>query len=253
MQKKVTSNTTFLPAFSQFPALIAAQSTRHGGISPTPYASLNLSLHTDDHPNNVAINRQRFFEHLGIPMDRLAYSHQVHGHQVAIVDQAGALEGYDALISRQKGLFLCVTIADCLPILVYDPVQNGVAAIHAGWRGTVGRIVEKTLQLMIEHWGSRVADCFAYLGTAIDECSFEVDEDVARQFQDSHQRWDEKRGKYLIDLKKANMDQLLGMGFKRARISQSPYSTYLDNEHFFSYRKEGITSGRMLAVIGIRQ
>ncbi len=235
----------------QSPGLLVVESTRHGGVSPAPYASLNLGNSPADAPENVAENRARFWQSLGVSAGQVATSHQVHGAEVLMVTQAGHFEGYDALITRQRGIVLAVTIADCTPVLLYDTRQQAVAAIHAGWRGTVQEIVFKTLQKMQQEFGTDPADCFAYIGTCIDECSFEVGDEVAGQFSPAHKWFNERAGKYYVDLKKANRDQLLRAGLTTDRIELSPFSTVLDNQDFFSYRLAGGHTGRMLACIGV--
>ena len=238
---------------SAFPRLVAAQSTRHGGVSSAPFASLNLGLRSGDEAGNVLENRRRFFGGLGIETDQVALSHQVHGDRILLAETPGNYEGYDALVTGRPGLFVAVLVADCVPVLVYDARQRAVAAIHAGWRGTVASIVFKTLQKMAEHFGTRSADCYAYVGTCIDECSFEVDRDVADAFEAAFKRWDEAKQKYFIHLKAANAAQLRQFGISDDRIEISPYSTVLHNQDYFSYRKEGSRSGRMMAVIGVRE
>lgn len=237
--------------FSSFKNIIAAESTRYGGVSSSPYSSLNLGLYTKDDPVNVAENRARFFGTLGFEEAQVAGAFQVHKDEILNVQQAGQFEGYDALISNKHQLFLTVTIADCTPILIYDSFQNAIAAIHAGWRGTVAQIGPKTIREMGKHFGTKAKDCFAYIGTCIDECSFEVDADVADHFQAPFKRWDEQREKFFVDLKQTNYNQLTNIGLPAEQIELSSYSTFRNNEAYFSYRKEGGKTGRMLAVIGI--
>jgi len=236
--------------FSQFNNLIAAESTRHGGVSMHPYQSLNLGGATTDVPENVEENNLRFFSALNIPFSQVAKSHQVHGCEILNVKNPGRFEGYDALITNKPDIQLAVTIADCTPILVYDPVSQSVAAIHAGWRGTVQNIVLKTVNKMVKEFGADPVACIAYVGTCIDECSFEVGEDVAVNFDSEYKRWDGEKEKFFIDLKLANKNQLLEAGLSAGNIEISSYSTVLNNEDYFSYRYENGLTGRMLATIG---
>lgn len=237
--------------FTSFTQVIAAESTRHGGVSPAPYASLNLGTSTADTPQNVAENRSRLWKALGVNPEQVATAHQVHGSDVLTVSQPGRYDGYDALITDRPGILLAVTIADCTPILLFDPQHQAVAAIHAGWRGTAGRIVNKTLDAMQQKFGTNPADCYAYVGTCIDECSFEVGAEVAEQFSDPHKQSAPTAGKYLVNLKKANFDQLLSSGVQKTHVQISVYSTVLHNPSYFSYRHENGQTGRMLACIGI--
>jgi YfiH family protein len=232
--------------------LVAAESTRHGGVSAPPYASLNLGLYTGDDPAAVRENRRRFFAALGFTPEQAAGARQVHGARVHHVEAPGHYEGYDALITDQTGLLLTVTVADCAPVLVFDPRQGAVAAIHAGWRGTAAGIVEKTMRELTNRFGSRPVDCYAYIGTCIDECAYEVDADVADHFPRPHKRWDGDRHKFYLDLKGANRSQLLDAGVPAVQIGLSPYSTVVDNRDYFSHRRENGRTGRSLAAIAMK-
>ncbi|MFN8345129.1 MAG: peptidoglycan editing factor PgeF [Spirosomataceae bacterium] len=236
--------------FSAFPHLVAVESTRHGGVSEAPYASLNLGINTQDHEENVAANRRIFFEKSGISETRFASSFQIHGDKVQVVTESGRTEGYDALITDRPNVFVGVTVADCTPVLIFDRRTKAVAAVHAGWRGTVAQIVRKTLETMQQTYGTQAADCYAYVGTCIDECSFEVGAEVAEQFEAGFKRFDAGLGKYLIDLKRANAAQLTAFGIPSLQIEISPYSTITHNADYFSYRLEKGQTGRMLAIIG---
>lgn len=238
--------------FASRPELVAAESTRHGGVSPAPYHSLNLGKNTDDAPENTTENRRRFCAALGFAPEMLAWSKQVHGAEVRLVDAPGGAVGFDALVTQTPGLLLSVSVADCTPVLVFDPVHRAVAAIHAGWRGAAAGIVGKTLRVMAEQFGTRGADCFAYVGTCIDECSFEVGTEVASEFASEFKRFDPVRNKYFVDLKKACAAQLLTAGLTSGHIEVSPFSTVLHNDDYFSHRKEAGVTGRMLVVIGLR-
>jgi YfiH family protein len=237
--------------FNQFPHLVAAQSTRHGGVSPAPFASLNLGLSVGDERENVRENRRRFFNGLGIEPGQVALSHQVHGDGVLYADTPGHREGYDALVTDVPGVFLAVSIADCTPILVFDARNRAVAAIHAGWRGTAAGIVAKTLREMAGRFGTRGADCYTYVGTCIDACDFEVGTDVAEQFTGEFKRFDADRQKFFVDLKGANAAQLRAFGVPEAQLEISPFSTVTHNADYFSHRLERGQTGRMMAVIGL--
>lgn len=238
--------------FSPFTSIVAAQSTRHGGVSPAPYSSLNIGLYTPDEQTNVDENRDRFFGALGVQESQIAGSFQVHQDQVKMVNQPEQVEGYDALITNKKNIFLTVTVADCVPILIYDAKQEVVAAIHAGWRGTVVQIVRKTLNKMQLQFQTKGPDCYAFIGTCIDLCSFEVGPEVSDQFAEAYKEWDEGRQKFRVDLKESNKAQLLGFDVPESQIEVSPFDTMTHNDTFFSHRKEAGKTGRMLAVIGMK-
>jgi hypothetical protein len=238
--------------FSPFPWLIGGESTRHGGVSQPPYASLNLGKNTDDDPSLVAENKRLFCAALGTTPDRMAWTKQIHGDQILSVDTPGGAEGFDALITGTPDILLVVSVADCTPILIADPANRAIAAIHAGWRGTAAGIVAKTLEKMKDQFGTRGSDCVAFVGTCIDECSFEVGDEVADQFVDAFKRRDPASGKYLVDLKKANAQQLHDFGIPEHQIEISPWSTILNNADYFSHRLEHGVTGRMLGFIGMR-
>lgn len=241
--------------FQQFPELIAVESTRKGGVSKAPYSSLNLGLFTDDSPENVLENRERIFESLGIKISRVTQSYQVHKDKILKVTRSKFYEGYDALITENANTFLSVTVADCTPILIYDAKNQAVAAVHAGWKGTVLDITAKTIQRMNEEFKTNPKDCYVYVGTCIDESSFEVGEDVAAMFTYDLKRLDKtgRKPKFYVDLKKANVTQLLKCGVPENQIEVSSFSTVLDNDTYFSHRKEKGKTGRMIALIGVKK
>ncbi len=238
--------------FSRFDNLIVAESTRHGGVSSAPFRSLNLGINTTDEVNNINENRRRFFEAIGGSDYPFASSHQVHGTEILYTNEPGRFDGYDALITDQPGLLIGVTVADCVPILIYDVRKKAVSAIHAGWRGTVNGIVAKTMSKMQEQFGTSAGDCYAYVGTCIDETSFEIGPEVAEQFAPTFKHIDPYTQRTCANLKAANTRLLIDFGVPSAQIGVSAFSTVLNNEDYFSHRAEKGQTGRMLAVIGVR-
>lgn len=257
MKNSLIDKSFICPAiFSKSENLVAAQSTRHGGFSSTPFQSLNLGLHTNDDLDTVKKNRTTFFNnivpnHFPDAPNRAVGAYQSHGSNIHLATKPEYLENYDAFITNQPNLILTVTTADCTPVLIFDPEKKAIAAIHAGWRGTCQQIVSKTLSEMNKQFDTQTKDCLAYIGPCIDECSFEVDADVADHFDGSFKQWDEEKNKFFVDLKKANQAQLIQAGLPTHQIEISPYSTVLDNEHFFSYRKEKGQTGRLLSAIAL--
>ena len=232
--------------FQHIPHLVAGISTRHGGVSALPYSSLNLGVHTEDHPEHIAQNLSRFCHSLGIAEHTLIRSFQVHGDQIWDGHQPEYLSGYDAIIAGKIGVFAGVGVADCCPILLADPNKKIAAAIHAGWKGTVAQIVSKTLHRMKNTYGSNPTDIMAYIGPCISERHFEVGDEVAEQFDAAHKHV--YGSKWHVNLKEANADQLRNLGVKAIEID--PACTVENNANFFSHRKEKGLTGRMLAVIG---
>lgn len=233
--------------------IIAAQSTRLGGVSPEPFNSMNLGLSVNDEEHNVWKNRELFFEKIGVELSKVSRCYQVHGNDVLIVNEPVSNEKYDAQISNKSNVYLAVSIADCTPVLIHDEKENAIAAIHAGWKGTVGEIVSKTLFKMQEHFGTTGENCKAYIGACIGYENFEVGDEVAAHFDQTLKRFDKQKQKWFVDLKRANQKQLLDFGIHSENIEISTYCTVQNNDLFFSHRKEKGVTGRMMAVIGMKQ
>lgn len=242
-----------IPGFPSHPQLVVAESTRLGGVSTPPHASLNLGLATPDDPAAVAENRRIFLAALGLVPEQLATAHQIHGLEILHVEAPGRYSGYDALITQTPGIILGVSTADCAPVLIVDYAHQAVAAIHAGWKGTRGQLPRLALAAMTAQFGTAPADCWAYVGTCISASAFEVDADVADFFDHSLKHWDDARGKFLVDLKKANQQTLVQAGVPSGQITQSPYCTVAHNQWFFSHRREKGQTGRLLNVVGFRR
>jgi polyphenol oxidase len=237
--------------FSQFKTVSAGQSTRLGGISPIPYSSCNLGKSVGDALENVEKNRGIFFGELSFKTENVVFSHQIHGAEILKVTKAGNYEGFDAQITNLPNVCLAVSVADCTPILIFDSKQKAIAAIHAGWRGTVGQIVLKTLQKMNQEYGTEPQYCFAYIGACISAKNFEVSSDVADNFEEKFKVFDKNKNKYFVDLKGTNKAQLLSFGLPESQIEVTDYCTVDNNDQFFSHRKENGITGRMMAAIGI--
>ncbi len=239
--------------FQAFPNLIALQTTRGGGVSEGEFTSLNLGRSSGDLPDRVLKNRAILFEAIGIKEKQFVLSHQVHGDSILLAREGGNYEGYDAHITNQRGVFLAVSIADCTPILIYDAAHHAVAAVHAGWRGTAKSILYKTLRKMQETFGTKAEECFAFIGACISGKHYEVGEEVAAHFPTEVKRYDESKGKFLLDLKAANQLQLQALGVPTAHIEISPHCTYEEHDRFFSFRHSKGKTGRMFALIGLKE
>jgi YfiH family protein len=191
--------------------------------------------------------------------------HQVHLTKTARIDEAllslseeqrrEALEGYDALMTNMKDVCIGVSTADCIPILLYDKEKHAVCAIHAGWRGTRQRIVEKALRAMTTTYGTIPSDVVAQIGPGISLDSFEVGDEVYDAFAESGFQMpsiSERRSKWHIDLPACNKQQLTDMGVPSACISMSGICTYKMHHTFFSARRLGIHSGRIYTAIMLK-
>ena len=240
--------------------------TRHGGYSEGAYASFNCNGYCGDREETVERNRELLCGLLPQRPENLVIPHQIHGTEVRVIDEAFlrlpaskrtmALEGVDALVTNIPGQCLCISTADCIPVLCYDRHLRVAAAVHAGWRGTVARIVEKTLDRMREVYGTRAEDIVACIGPGISLDAFEVGDEVFEAFRDAGFPMDRiarRLSKWHLDLWEANRLQLLERGVPEAQVSVSGLCTYRLNETFFSARRQGIRSGRILSGILLMQ
>jgi polyphenol oxidase len=233
--------------FEQFPEIIAAQSTRIGGVSPEPLG-MNLSSHVCDDHANVDENRRRLFKAIGVMEGtKTVYQSQTHSANINVVNgDEFIIKDSDALITKEANVLLGITIADCTPILLYEPKTKLIAAVHAGWRGTEQMIALAAVRKMGE-LGASPANIFAFIGACASGAKYEVGLDVATLFEEKH-LVDLHNGKFLLDVKAANFDQLLFAGVPANQIEVSPLCTISD-ERLHSFRRDGKRSGRMLAVI----
>jgi hypothetical protein len=243
---------------------VNAFSTRFGGVSPFPSHALNLGYFKGDQKENVAENRRRFLKAIDAETATVITARQTHSTERCLIESAQQARGpqpeCDAMITRLKHVLLGIQTADCLPVLIGDTKTGAMAAIHAGWRGTAGRIVERTIADMMLLQGVNARDCIAALGpTACVQC-YEVGEDVIESYKEGFGYWRKllvnfkANGKAHLDIRAANVQQLSFCGFNEDRIYVADYCTMHQNELFFSYRKEGkripSSVGRLLSVIG---
>ncbi len=269
-----------VPQLAKLPWLIHGFSTKPGGVSSLDDQKvLNLGFTDWDTEENVLENRRRFQSALGASGLHLVSLKQIHSDIIHLFDAAPAkpCQG-DASATNRPGLLLAVQTADCVPILLVDPKQCAVAAVHAGWRGTLQRIVVKAIGQLQMQFKSKPADLFAAIGPSIGGCCYEVGTEVATQFlsqfAEAPEWFDEFRTgdepnpvqwlnmmppghqpppqNVLLDLRKANRAQLLGAGLRAPNIFVSDLCTACRRDLLFSYRKEGAQSGRLMSVIGIR-
>ena len=234
----------------------AFSSTRQGGYSKGSYGEFNINRYCGDSLEAISSNRALLCQLLGIDDDRLLMPHQVHATEIVAVDEMSKesqLEGVDALMTNVRRLCIGVSTADCIPVLLYDKAHRAVSAIHAGWRGTVKRIVEKAVAQMIIVYDSRPADMIAQIGPGIHVESFEVGDEVYEAFaaagfamETISRRYGER---WHIDLPECNRQQLLATGIPEAQISVSPICTYQHPDLYFSARRLSINSGRIFTGI----
>ena len=259
-----------LDYYDMGPGVVAFSSTRHGGCSKGNYASFNINRYCGDREEDIRENREALCRTLDISDDRLIMPHQVHGTKVAMVDKSfmaldatarqEALEGVDAVMTNLKGVCIGVSTADCIPVLLYDSKHHAVCAIHAGWRGTVKRIVVKAVEAMAEAYGTQPGELVALIGPGIHLDSFEVGDEVYNAFMQAgfdmaliSRKYPAADGgsKWHIDLPECNRRQLVGSGVPEDHIKVSTVCTFLQTADYFSARRLGISSGRIFTGIAI--
>lgn len=242
-----------------------AVTTRDGGVSDGPYASLNLGLHVGDDPERVIENRACAAAAIGLDLGELVFCNQAHGRAVARVDADDrgrgarspetAIPGADALVTRVPDVGLVVMMADCVPIVLYDPVTASLACIHAGWRGTVARVVTATVDELVAE-GSRPGDLLAGIGPAIPFERYQVGPEVQRA---AHEQLGELadevvapdgEGRWRFDLWEANRRLLHLSGVPEANVELAAIPTGADGP-FFSDRAAR-PCGRFAALARIR-
>jgi YfiH family protein len=245
-------------AFEKLDGIRHAFSTRRGGVPGIGVSSLNLGYSKWDSPERVTRNRKRFLSALSLEDTSLATLRQIHSNRVHIIgDLAGEWnrpEG-DALITGLQGVTLAVQTADCIPILLADPVKKVIAAVHSGWRGTLSRVLSETVRAMQNAFGTRPADLLVALGPGIQACCFQVGPEVAQLFFREYQDgglivpMHEIPDKYLLDMERALEIQCVEAGIDPENCYSSGACTRCNADEFFSYRAEGARTGRMMAVI----
>ena len=237
-------------------------STRLGGVSEGYLASLNLGCHRGDRDENLRENYRRFCAAIGADNKRLVMTNQVHGTQVRSVTRADIKADLlaptpfeaDGLVTDLPGITLVIFSADCIPVLLYDPVKRVVAACHAGWRGTAGAIAGETVKAMAERCGCRPVDIRAAVGPGIGKCCFETDADVPEAMEaalgDLARPFMTRTGeKWHVDLKGVNAALLEAAGVAAEHIDVSEDCTCCQHTRFWSHRHTGGVRGSQAAAI----
>ncbi|GGI43303.1 laccase domain protein YlmD [Paenibacillus marchantiophytorum] len=257
----------------QFNELTVGFTSRHGGVSLEPFTTLNCGLHVNDVPEHVVRNRELVAEALEQPFEAFTYAEQVHGNEVVIVSleergsgrasREAALQAKDGFITKETGIVLCAQFADCVPLFFYDPIKRVVGLAHAGWKGTVLNISKATIDLMTHTFGSSASDIRTAIGPSIGACCYEVDQSVANRakavleevqaapVEHSTVMVAKENGKYMLNLQELNRILLQQAGILSSYIEVSQLCTSCNTDKFFSHRKEGGATGRMIAWIGL--
>lgn len=255
--------TITFPRLADPKVLRHAVSTRTGGVSRGNRRSLNISRKVQDDPSRVEENRTLLASAMGMDLGKVVYADQVHGDTVLKLDAANhptegnSLGEGDGIITDEKEIPLMLLVADCLPVLFYDPTHQAVGLAHAGWRGTVSHVAAKTLLALGEAYGTRPEEVRAVLGPCIGACCYEVGTDVFRGFSEVFPWAGEvfqttSTGHWKLDLAEANARQLLEIGLKEENLIRSGLCTIRHNDLFYSHRaeaQESVPTGRFGAFI----
>jgi len=259
-----TQQTTHGVAYMAAPNIDAvhAFTTRTGGASDGAFASLNLGLNRGDDPVRVKENYGRLCRALGISDMDIVTARQVHGADVEVVTRKNCDQVYaptmreaDGMITQDPGVALMIFTADCVPILLHDPVRGVIGAVHAGWRGTVADIAGAAARKMAGQFGCE--DISAAIGPCISKCCFETGEDVAEALyktlgQEAESCVRRCAGKFMVDIKEANRILLMRAGLSAANIAVSDECTFCQNGKYWSHRRTSGERGSQAAIIVMR-
>lgn len=236
-------------------------STRIGGVSPSGYSSLNLGYKTSDEKSNVDKNINILCSAAGFKIEDLVLSDQVHGDRcrVAASDDRGKgilvesdIKEVDALVTSSRDVALCIFTADCIPVFLLDVRNKVIALCHAGWRGVINNIVPKTIKVMSSQYNTNNEDIIAAVAPSIGPCCFDVGTDVAGQFMDVFEGNEDiiidKGGHLKINLWEAIKVQLEASGLKMPVIMSGLCTCCIPDE-FYSYRRDGSVTGRMISIM----
>jgi len=236
------------PNLSGIPGLRHGIFTRRGGVSQGPFESLNVGRGVGDTPENVAQNRHRAARCLSA--DRLIFARQVHGTTVVTVGKGHFPDTPptgDALMTDRPGTFIAVQVADCQPVLLYDPLKRAMAAVHSGWRGSVENVIGHTVEAMETTFGCRPDNLLAGIGPSLGPCCGEF---VNYRTELPERLWKYGDDADRFDFWTISRDQLTACGVRKENIHVSRLCTKCRTDLFFSYRGEGVT-GRFAAAIGL--
>ena len=253
-----------VPAFEATGLVKHAFTTKIGGVSSSPYASLNMALHVGDSRQKVITNRKLVCQMLGADMERLSAGEQIHGCRVAHLDSSMAgrgayaygdsLQSTDALATNEPNLLLSSYYADCLSLLFLDPVRGIIALSHAGWQGTAQSIGPKTLNFMIKRYNCQIKNILVAIGPGIGACCYEVDFPVMEKIKKclngtAVPSIAVREGHWRLDLAEVNKILLLKAGVLPEHITTAGLCTSCRSDLFYSYRRDRGHTGRMASLM----
>ncbi len=235
-------------------------STRPGGVSRAPFDSMNLGLHVGDEHNDVIRNRKRLVSSLGIAFKNITIAEQTHSGNVAIISEKhrgkghachkNAVSSADAMVTNRKNICITILVADCVPILFFDPYRKVIGAAHAGWRGTLKFIAANTVNTMVKKFGSLPEDIIVGIGPAIGPCCYKVGPEVLSKVKATFNpaarciKNECSDGTGYLDLWNLNFRQILNEGILEKNMEIAQICTAHNQENFFSYRGKKGETGR---------
>jgi len=231
--------------FDRFPSVLALTSTRRNSQS----GSKNEKNCIEYDAGNVRL--EQFVKLYDVQPDDFAYVKQEHSSKVIVTDTPGFLGNADGIITRNKGICLCVVTADCLPVFLYDSVTKAFGIVHAGWRGLAGNIIAGAINLMVSAFNTNPEDLFVAIGPFIQKCCYIVGNEVAEQF-DEQCLISVNGEKAALDLGCASRNMLLRMCIPPDQIEISDECTCCKKELYHSFRREGKKAGRQISFITVR-
>jgi YfiH family protein len=209
-----------------------------------------MSFSVGQNKQNVLLNRKAFFRELGISIENVAYQKQVHQDRILVAKKGGLIGESDAMITSVWNTGLAISTADCNTIFIYDKKEKFIVGIHSGWRGTVKKIVKKTLTYMIDSFNSKPKNLFIFLAPSISQKNYDVGSEVADQFSDKYIM--RKNNKLFLDISQVNYDMITEFNIPKNQIEKSELCSY-DTDYLHSYRRDGEISGRALGVIAMKK
>lgn len=237
--------------------------TRMGGVSEGYCSTMNISTTRGDDPKAIEENQRRLARALGVRVEDFTYTHQTHTTNVAVVreeDRGKRFMETDGMVTDVPGICLVTFYADCVPLYFVDPVHRAIGLSHSGWRGTVKRMGQVTLERMKEAYGTKPEDVFATIGPSICQDCYEVSGDVIEEFRKNFSEfvwsqlfYEKENGKYQLNLWRANQIVLTEAGVEAQNIAVTNLCTHCNPEILFSHRSTGVKRGNLSALLAIKR
>lgn len=237
--------------------------TRMGGVSEGYCSTMNISTTRGDDPKAIEENQRRLARALGVRVEDFTYTHQTHTTNVAVVreeDRGKRFMETDGMVTDVPGICLVTFYADCVPLYFVDSVHRAIGLSHSGWRGTVKRMGQVTLERMKEAYGTKPEDVFAAIGPSICQDCYEVSGDVIEEFRENFSEfvwsqlfYEKENGKYQLNLWRANQIVLTEAGVEAQNIAVTNLCTHCNPEILFSHRSTGVKRGNLSALLAIKR